>query len=65
MTNDALVLMILQSRNGGPMSYDPFYNIGACRQALCTSVLAYIYSQDPFECLDCKSISLILNNALE
>jgi hypothetical protein len=42
MTYDALVLMTLQSRNGGPMSYDPFYNTGACRQVLCNSVPAYI-----------------------
>ncbi|OQD78796.1 hypothetical protein PENANT_c080G09005 [Penicillium antarcticum] len=62
MTRDALVLMTLQSRKRGPMNSDPSATL-AHADARFALLYWHVYSLDSFECLDCKSISLIPDNA--
>ncbi|KAJ5766650.1 uncharacterized protein N7511_004266 [Penicillium nucicola] len=63
MTLDALVLMTLQSRNR-LMNSDPSATLAHVDERF-ELLYWHVYSLDSFKCLDCKSISLIPNDALD
>lgn len=64
MTYDYLMLMTLQSRNRGSNESDPSAILAYADERFAL-LYWYVYSLDSFKCLDCKSISLIPDNALD